>query len=251
MSVVRKDLTVLIPVRNGMPRLKECIESVGCCEDILVILDDRSDDGTEDFLRKNSVPYFRQKWLGFGPQQQAGVDRVRTDWVMKLDSDEVIGEELNKEIMSLDLDQSDEVFSLKRKNHICEVWIRHGGWWPDRVRRIFNRRTHHFDLAPVHEKIVGKNSQESNLNEALHHYPYDSLEDFHKKIEHYGRLGAEKMKISKKKIFPWSGNVHGTWSFLATYVIRGAFLDGYWGLVVAWSAGAVTRRKYQLAYRKV
>jgi glycosyltransferase involved in cell wall biosynthesis len=247
MSVVRKDLTVLIPVRNGMPRLKDCIESVNCCEDILVILDDRTDDGTEDFLRRNSVPYFRQKWLGFGPQQQAGVDRVRTDWVMKLDSDEVISEELNKEIMSLDLDRPEVIYTVSRKNHINGVWIRHGGWWPDRVRRLFHRGAHHFDNAPVHERIVGDESVEIELKESLRHYPYDSLDDFYRKIDHYAHLGAEKIKGMGKKPFFFNSYIHGVWSFFSTLILRASILDGKLGWVVAWSAMSVTFRKYQLA----
>ena len=237
-------VSVTIIVRDGLPWIKNCLASITCTRDIIVVLDPASSDGTRAYLQTRGVRVVEQAWLGFGRQQQFATVQCANDWVFKLDSDEEMSPALNHFLADFNPADADEIYCFTRRNLVDGQWIRGGGWWPDAVRRLFNRTRSAFTDDIVHETIRGPQERLHQRDEQIIHHAYGCIDDFIDKVRRYSTLGAETLHRERRGCGPLMALLRGLLAFFKCYVIKLGLRDGRWGLVIALSTAAVTMLKH-------
>jgi glycosyltransferase involved in cell wall biosynthesis len=247
---VSATLSVVIITKNEASRLRATLESVRFADEI-VVLDSGSDDGTVELAREYTDKVFVDPvWPGFGEQKNRALAHATGDWVLSLDADERVSVELQREIRSAMTGGGQSVYALPRLSSFCGRDIRHSGWWPDYVPRLFKRGAARFSDDKVHERLIFQGAA-GRLKKPLQHLSYQTVEEVLDKVNRYSSAGAEQMVARGKKGSVGIALARGLWAFLRAYVLRAGFLDGREGLLIAVSTAEVTFYRYvKLYYRQ-
>ncbi len=226
-------LSVVIIARNEASVIARCLESVAWADEIIV-LDSGSTDGTPDVARKLGAKVtIAADWPGFGAQKNRALDLATGDWVLSLDADEWLTPELRAEIEdTLRAHGNFAAYRLPRLSSYCGRFMRHAGWWPDHVSRLFRRGAARFSTDLVHERLIVDGTV-GTLRASLMHEAIVDLEDALDKMNAYSTAGAAMQFERGKNGSLVSAVAHGAWTFVRTYVLRGGFLDGREGFMLA------------------
>lgn len=226
-------LSVAIITKDEEANLPGCLKSVAFARQIVVV-DSGSTDGTLEIARDLGCDVFTEPWKGFGPQKQMAIDRCREPWVLVLDADERIPPETEKAIRQVVSGGEGGVpgYSFPRKNFFQGRWIRHMGWWPDRITRLFRNGKGRMTDAAVHE-AVDVAGQVALLDAPIEHYTESRLSEILKKIDRYSTLAAEEAFREGRRSSVWGAIARAELTFCQDYVLRLGFLDGRQGLVLS------------------
>ena len=226
-------LSVIIITKNEEKNIEDCLNSVQFADEIIVV-DNHSDDNTVNLCQKFTDKIkVTDDWPGFGPQKQRALDMASGEWVLSIDADERITESLQKEILKAINSDSIDAFNIPRQSMFCGRWIKHSGWTPDYVLRLFKREHARFSDDLVHEKIIVNSNKISNLFYPLMHYSYENMEEVLIKMNQYSSANAEKSFNNGKSSSLSKAILHGFWAFIRTYIIRAGILDGREGFILA------------------
>jgi len=226
-------LSVVVITRNEQRNIESCLRSVEFADEVVVV-DNSSSDHTADFARQwGAKVEVTQDWPGFGPQKNRALDLATGDWVLSLDADERVTPELRQEILTM-IAKADaaDCYSLPRSSWFCGRFIRHSGWTPDYVDRLFKRGTARFSDDLVHEKLTHR-GQVQPLKNALLHYSHRGFSDVLIKIDRYSTASAQQAWVRGKRSSVLGAVGHGVWAFVRTYVFKAGFLDGGHGVALA------------------
>ncbi len=174
-------VSVAIVTKDEERNIRDALESVRDFEDI-VVMDAFSTDGTLAICREYTRRVYQQEWRGYTRQKQAAVDHAEKQWVLILDADERVTPELKEEISERIQEGAFSGYYLPRKSFFLGRWMRHSGWWPDHVLRLFRKDVAHIEPREVHEKVVVK-GEVGYLKGPLEHYTYRSISDYVSKME--------------------------------------------------------------------
>jgi glycosyltransferase involved in cell wall biosynthesis len=234
-------------VKNGARTLATALESLQGFDDI-VLLDNGSTDGSQDIARRyRNVQLHTGAFEGFGPTKNKAASLARHDWVLIIDADEAIEPSLSRVIHEAALDPG-TIYTLNFKAFYKGYQVRHCGWNNQKIRRLYHRKHTGFTPNHVHENLIDTNMKLKELTGgSMLHDSYSDLTDFIMKVDRYSTLYAESNK-GKKRASPAKAIINGLYSFFRTYVIRRGFLDGYVGLVIAFSHMATNFYKYMKLY---
>jgi len=235
-------LSVIIITKNEEFHIAKCLESVKWADEI-IILDSGSSDETVSICRQFTQHVFETDWQGFGIQKQRALNKATGDWVLSIDADEIITPELRYEIEQAINQNQHDAFLLPRLSNYCGKLIKHGGWYPDYILRLFRRDLGRFSDAIVHE-IVIVNDKISKLNSPILHDSYKDLAEVLRKMDSYSTLGAKLLFEKGVKSSVSKAVLKGAWTFWRTYVFRRGFLDGSHGLMLAIYSSETTYYKY-------
>jgi glycosyltransferase involved in cell wall biosynthesis len=226
-------LSVAIITKDEEANLPGCLKSVAFATQIVVV-DSGSTDGTLEIARDFGCDVFTEPWKGFGPQKQMAIDRCREPWVLVLDADERIPPETEKAIRQVVSGGEGGApgYSFPRKNFFQGRWIRHMGWWPDRITRLFRNGRGRMTEAAVHE-AVDVSGQVVSLEAPIEHYTESRLGEILKKIDRYSTLAAEEAFREGRRSSVWGAIARAELTFCQDYVLRLGFLDGRQGLVLS------------------
>ncbi|HVO66404.1 MAG TPA: glycosyltransferase family 2 protein [Syntrophales bacterium] len=226
-------LSVAIITKNEAESLPDCLRSVSFAEQIVVV-DSGSTDETVRIASDFGCEVFSEPWRGFGPQKQFAIDRCKSPWILVLDADERIPKDTAQAIKTLILSPSTAAvgFSFPRKNFFQGKWIRHAGWWPDRVIRLFQKEKGRMTKAKVHESVEVDGRVEP-LTYPMEHYTESRLSQILVKIDQYSTFGAEEAFNGGKTASIWSAVFRAKLAFFYNYVLRLGFLDGSQGFTLA------------------
>lgn len=224
-------LSVAIITKNEEDRLPECLASVSFAAEVVVV-DSGSTDRTVEIARSFGAVVHVEPWQGFGRQKQLAIDYCRHDWVLVLDADERVGPEAQAEIREALTTESSVAYSFPRKNYFCGRWLRHAGWWPDRVIRLFRKDCARMSERTVHESLE-VHGPVGQLRQPLIHYANKSLAQTLSKVNLYSSAGADELFAQGKSASVVKGLLRAAWSFLHGYILRGGFLDRGEGFVMA------------------
>jgi len=240
-------LGVAIITKNAAARLDECLRSVAFADEIVVI-DGGSTDGTAEIARAHDARVIEQTdWPGFGPQKNRAVDALTTTWVLSLDADEIVSPELAAAIRAALASPAADVYAVDRLSSFCGHWIYHSGWYPDWIPRLFKRGAARFSDDLVHERLVF-DTPAQRLNGKLMHYSYENFETVVRKLDAYSSAGALQRHAAGQHGSFGKALARGAWAFVRTYVLRGGFLDGRAGFMIAvFNAETVYYRFLKLA----
>jgi hypothetical protein len=236
-------LSVAIITRNEEVRLPECLASTVMAAEVVVV-DSGSSDRTVEIAQTFGAKVYHENWSGFGLQKQKAIDHCTQPWVLVLDADERLTPELMTEICGA-LAQSGSVaaWSIPRKNYFCGHWLRHAGWWPDRVVRLFRRGSARMSERMVHESLI-VTGPVAALHSPLLHYTNWDLTQTLTKINHYSSAGAEELDRRGVRGSVVKAGVRAAWAFFNCYFLRAGILDGAPGLVQAQTHAVNTLFKY-------
>lgn len=240
-------LAAVLIVRNEEANLRACLQSVADWVDEIVILDSGSEDRTAEIAAEFGARYeVEPVWQGYGRQRQLAQERVSTDWCFWLDADERVTPELRASIETIIRQPAGRVvYSVPRRNWVFGRYLRHCGWYPDRVLRLYPTALTRYNDALVHEKVeVGPDMQVLPLEGDLLHLPYRDLEHYLVKSARYGKAWADGRQARGKRGSLWQGFVHALGCFLRMYLLRLGFLDGKPGLLISLLSAHSTFVKY-------
>ena len=226
-------LSVVIITKNEAPVIARCIKSIAWADEV-VVLDSESTDGTADIARSLGAKVFTSPdWPGFGPQKNRALAHARCDWVLAIDADEWVTPGLRTAIERvLAAPGSHCAYAMPRSSSYCGRHMRHSGWWPDRVTRLFRRGAARFSDDLVHERLLVEGTA-GTLAEPLMHEAIRDLEQALAKMNAYSSAGA-RMQLARGRRASLAGAIwHGAWTFFRGYVLRAGFLDGRAGFMLA------------------
>lgn len=238
-------LSLIIITKNEEAAIERCIRSAADIADEIVVVDSGSTDRTVEIARglgaKIIVP---PDWLGYGPQKQRALDAATGEWVLSLDADEWIEADLAREIKNVLSDPAAaDAYRMPRRNRFCGTIVRHGGWWPDYVLRLFRRNRARFSADRVHERVVTEGNT-GTLKFPIEHNTIVSLEDAEAKTDRYGALAAQALIESGRGGSALVAKLRGAAAFLRSYVLQFGFLDGVTGYRVARYQASYTYKKW-------
>ncbi|MCK4707526.1 MAG: glycosyltransferase family 2 protein [Gammaproteobacteria bacterium] len=239
-------VSVALIVKNEEKNLADCLQTIKWADEI-VILDAGSDNKTIEIAKQvTDNVHVNDDWPGYGIQRQRLQELTSCDWVLMLDADERLTPELIAEIKAaLEKDDRNTVYALARLSWCFGRFIRHSGWYPDYVVRLYPRNKAAYGEEKVHEKLhFGDELQVVKLSGDLLHYTYRDLQHYLVKSASYAAAWAEQRQAKGKRSSLWQGFWHGVACFLRMYVFRLGFLDGRQGLLLAILSGHSTFVKY-------
>lgn len=241
----KKTLAVALIVKNEEKHLRACLETVSGWVDEIVILDSGSTDATESIAREFTDKFYvNTDWPGFGKQRQLAQSYIQSDYVLWLDADERVTSELRESILS-GISGSPFIGRVNRLSAFMGGWIRHSGWQPDWVDRLYPTRLARYNDAMVHEKVENFSALSvKKLNGLLHHYTYDSVRQYLDKSAMYAHLWADQRFLNGKKVSLLSALSHSAACFLKMYVMKQGFRDGRRGFLLAVLSANSTFSKY-------
>ena len=226
-------LSAILITRNEEANLEDCLASLDGLATQIVVVDTQSTDRTLVIAQRyGALISSPTDWPGFGPQKNRALDLASEDWVLSLDADERLTPELRAEIKGvLDKPQTD-CYAIPRLSWYCGRFMRHSGWTPDYVDRLFKRGSARFSTDLVHERLIPKGPVLRLKNQMLH-YSFMNLAQVQEKMERYSTASAQQAFLRGKTASPLKAILHGAWSFFRTYILRAGFLDGPQGFSLA------------------
>ena len=240
-------VSAVLIVKNEANNLAACLQGLVWADEI-VVLDSGSRDNTVDVARVyTDKVYTATEWAGFGVQRQRAQSYATGDWVLMVDADEILTPALIAEIKAVvdDPVNMNGVYALPRLSYCFGRFIRHSGWYPDYVVRLYPRQKAAYNAARVHEKLEYPDSLKlRKLRGDMLHYTYRDLEHYLVKSAHYASEWALQRELRGKSASLLQGVLHGLGCFVRMYLLRAGFLDGQQGLLLAILSAHSTFVKY-------
>lgn len=242
-------ISAVIITYNESINIARCINSIKTVVDEIIISDSNSTDDTTIIAQQLGAKVIVKGFDGYGKTKNFANNTATHNWILSIDADEALDDELAKSILKYKnkLNQN-TVYEFKRLNNYCGTWIKHGGWYPDKKTRLFNKSNVNWNLAEVHETLdVPANFNIVLLPGKLLHYSYLTVESHLAKIEKYSTRGAEELFKKGKKTSWVKLYLSPTFRFIRDYLIKLGFLDGAYGFLIA----KLTAKEVYLKYQKL
>lgn len=228
-------ISAVIITKNEEDNLERCLKSLKFCDEIVVV-DSQSTDLTKEIAEKYTKNVYDEAWLGFEAQRTLALSYATHDWILSIDADEEVSEELKNEILKQAVSPSEfSAFSLPRKTIHFGRWIKHGGWYPNRLIRLFKKADGEWKGDAVHEFWSTK-GKVGEIKADLLHYSFSSLADQVDRNNKYSSLGAEKLSTKETRFSLFKLLAKPVSKFLETYLLKLGLLDGYPGFIISVSA---------------
>jgi len=237
-------LSIVLMVKNEAANLPRALGSAGFADEIIVV-DTGSTDNTVEIAEKSGAKIVHCTWRGFGPTKAEALAHATGEWVLSLDADEEITPDLAAQLQQLvaDPETGFAAYRLTRQANFLGRWMKHSGWFPDYVVRLYRNGQAKVTEDAVHERIVAFGAV-GTLSGILRHYTDPTLDHYLDKMKLYARLSAEDLH-KKGRRFHWLDLlVRPPVMFLKTYIIKRGFLDSWQGLVLAFFSSIHVFTKY-------
>jgi len=237
-------LSVIIITKNEAENIRPCLESVKWANEIIVVDSGSSDDTVKICKEMGAQVHTTNDWPGFGMQKNRALSYATHEWVFSIDADERVTPELQSQLINAMQEGNRDGYYVPRLSQFCGHFIRHCGWYPDYVLRLFKRTKGRFSDDMVHERVVLKGVA-GRLTSPLLHYSYLNEADVQRKTEQYAKAGALQMMKKDKTATFADAPLRAGWAFIRTYFLRLGFLDGIAGFYVARMNFRTTYLKYR------
>lgn len=234
---MREKISATIITYNEERNIERCLKSLDFVDEIIV-LDSGSFDKTRAICGSFRVSFHESDFVSHGQQKNKASSLAENNWILNIDADEVISDDLKKSILTvIESASSQSVYGFNRVTNYCGKWIYHGGWYPDQVNRLYNRKFARWSEPNLHEKLnkVGEvDIKTEKLSGDLHHYSFPDIKSHIIKNIHYAERGSFDFE-AKKNRKPYFAEIiiKPFWKFIEVYVIKLGMLDGKEGFVIA------------------
>jgi len=239
-------ISIFIICKNEEEKIEACLIQASKLADEIIVVDSGSTDQTIEICKKYTDKVFHQDWLGFGKQKNIALEKCSYEWVLNLDADEILSDELINEIQAIDLKNQAKAYLFARKLFIGKQKINFGGFYPDYQLRLFQKSQGRFCHSAVHESVELKNDKGEydknriglfKFKNPILHYAYRNIEELENSFLKYA-------KLSSKKKNPFKALLSAAYVFCFKYFIRLGFLDGINGLRLALINSKYNLQKY-------
>ncbi len=243
---LKMNITPVLISKNASITIAQTLNSLIEFNEV-VVLDTGSTDNTMLIAAEYpNVKLYQSNFKGFGKSKNEAAHLAKTDWILSIDSDEVLTPDLLESIKNLK-PENGTVYKFKRCNFYRQMPVKYSGWGKDFVLRLYNKQVTCFKENLVHEYVESNGLKVNTLKGNLNHFSYHSISDFSRKRELYSDLFAIENK-GKRESSPLTAFFHSTFAFFQTFIIEKGFLDGYRGLLISVSNANVTFLKYIKLY---
>lgn len=238
--------SAVIIARDEADNIEACLAPLLRVADEVLVLDSGSLDGTPELCRKLGARVVEQNWQGYAETKNQANALAKHNWILSVDADEVVSEELLLTLRQLEPEQG-TVYALDRQTNYCGTWVHHSGWYPDWKLRFFDRRQCRWEGAFVHETLfIPPDATIKRLKGKLYHYSYKNSADHWKRIEHYAELSARRMLADGKRPSLLKRLLSPVARFFRTLILKKGLLDGALGWKLSWRNAYLAYRKQQL-----
>lgn len=226
-------LSAVVITRNNEATIRRCAESLEFAEEIIVLDSGSTDETMEICKALGAQVHETSEWPGYGPQKNRALGFATGEWVIAIDSDEWITPALRAEIeRTIALADAKEAYAIPRRSSFCGRFMKHSGWWPDYVVRLFRREAGRYSDDRTHERLL-VNGATGRLKEPIMHEAIDDLDQMLLKMNAYSSSSAQSRYEQGRRATLGTAVLHGAWTFFRTYVLRLGFLDGREGFMLA------------------
>jgi glycosyltransferase involved in cell wall biosynthesis len=246
-------LSVFVVTLDEEVNLRRCLESLKGMAAEIVVVDSGSRDGTRAVAEAFGAKWLEREWSGFRDQKNFGLEHCTQAWVLNLDADEEMSDDLRDSMrVFLERDESGtDGASFSRLSYFLGRWIRHGDWYPDVKLRLFRREKGRFEGVGGHDHLVmeGEGGVE-RLRGDLLHFSYPTMNDYIRKLIAFSDAHLQS-ELEKGRRWSLMGNLfRPLWRFFRSYVLRLGFLDGFPGFWVAVATGFSTFVRHSRLYEQ-
>lgn len=228
-------LSVVVITFNEEANIGRCLAALGDVADEVLVVDSFSTDRTVAICREHGARVVQNAFAGYVEQKNFATDQARFDHVLQLDADEVLTDELRQSIRAAKTDWQHAAYSLARLTNYCGTWVRHGGWYPDRKLRLYDRRLGRWQGLLLHEHYEVQPGQTTGqlAGDALH-YSYHSIAQHVSQLNKFTSITAQERALKgNTRVTAFHLVLKPLWKFVHGYVFRLGFLDGFAGLSIA------------------
>ncbi|AIA69176.1 lipopolysaccharide core biosynthesis glycosyl transferase [Pectobacterium atrosepticum SCRI1043] len=244
---MNKKLSILIITKNESELIAECLQSVSWADEIIVVDSGSTDNTVEIAHQYGANVYQHDDWSGYGKQRQRAQKYANGGYIFFIDADERVTPELRQSIENLLLkpDMDDKiVYSCARKNLFLGRFMKHSGWYPDKVIRLYANQRYKYNDNSVHESLDCGDAPVLHLSGDLKHLTCRDFSVFQEKQLRYASAWAKERHERRKSCYYIEIFTHSAFSFLKTWLFRCGFLDGKQGLLLAFVNAQYTFNKY-------
>jgi len=238
-------ITPVLIAKDAAGTIENTLISLQKFQEVILYLNDTSDNTKEIASKFSNIKVIDGEFSGFGPTKNKASQYASNEWILSLDSDEVLEDNFVENLTSLELNQN-SVYQILRVNYYKTTQIKHC-WGNDIITRLYHKSSTQFCDKKVHEYVMEDNKTVLMLEGLVRHYPYNSITDFIIKLDRYSTIFAQD-NVGKKNSSPLKAALNAKFSFIKTYFFKRGFLDGYAGLVIAFSHMATNFYKYIKLY---
>lgn len=237
-------ISVIVITKNEEKAIAKCLQSVTWANEIIVVDSGSTDDTLKICRQFTDLIYSTDDWPGFGIQKNRALSFASGEWILSLDADERVSDQLRDEILSVtDSPKNQTAYEIPRLSNYCGKSMRHSGWWPDYVLRLFLKEKACFSDDIVHERVIASGST-GRLKNHLIHEAFEDLEEVLDTMNRYSSAGALMMHARGARSSLLTAIFHSLWSFIHTFIVRAGFLDGREGFMLSVSNAEGTYYRY-------
>lgn len=246
-------ISAVVITLNEERNIQESLQALLQLTDDVIVLDSGSQDKTISIAQSLGARVISIKWQGYGKTKNLAKNYIKYPWILSIDADEVLTEELIEEIKTLPLDK-ENVYSINILPNYCGNWIRHSGWYPSYKKRLYFSKEVKWDDREVHENLTWKGDKKIvKLDNELHHYSYRTAEDHIRKAKKYAELGARHLVDKNKKVSVFKQYLGPSFRFFKMYILKLGFLDKKAGFLLALREARMVAWRYEFyrAFKKL
>lgn len=238
-------LSITIITYNEEQNLERCLQAVKPVADEIIVVDSFSTDKTKNICQQFGVRFYEHSFTNYIEQKNLATSYASYDYILNVDADEVLSPELQKSIFTEKENFRYDAYFVNRLTNYCGKFIRHGGWYPDRKLRLWNKQKGKWEGELIHEDIaLPDDATIGNLKGNLLHYSYHSIAQHIAQINRFTDLTAQAAFNKGKRSNCLKIRINPKWKFFRDFILRTGFLDGYYGWIVAKNSAYATFLKY-------
>lgn len=238
-------ISCVIITLNEEKNIEKCVRSVLPVVDEVVVIDSLSTDRTKEICIRIGARFIEHAWEGMIEQKNWAVKQAKYPYILSLDADEVLSEELTKSIRHVKENWTHDGYYFNRLNNYCGKWIRHCGWYPDRKLRLWDSRKGKFTGSNPHDRFeMEEMASKKFLKGDLLHYSYHNITQHINQANHFANVGARTAFLNSKRSNLILILFKPTWKFFRDYILKLGFLDGYFGFIICTISANATFLKY-------
>jgi len=241
-------ISAVIIAFNEEEHIGKCLASLSGIVDEIIVVDSFSTDSTKEICNKFNVKFIEHPFEGYVEQKNYALSFARNEYVLSLDADEELSDELKESILKIKDKPEYGGYKFNRLTNYCGKWIKHSGWYPDRHLRLFNRSKGKWAGINPHDTfMLDPGNSVKQLKGDLYHWYCLSFEEHIDKINRFSTIMAGEYFKKGKKGGLFTAVLHGWWRFIRTYIWRAGFLDGY----IGYAACSISANASFLKYLKL
>ena len=238
-------LSVTIITFNEEQNIERCLKAVKPVADEIIVVDSFSTDKTKIICQQFNVKFFEHPFTNYIEQKNLATSYTSYDYVLNVDADEVLSPELQKCILDEKKNFHYDAYFVNRLTNYCGQFIYHGGWYPDRKTRLWNKQKGQWSGELIHEDITFQDTvKKGSLSGNLLHYSYYSINQHIAQINRFTDMTALAAFNKGKQSNYLKILLNPKWKIFRDFILRAGFLDGYYGWLIAKNSAYATFLKY-------